>query len=173
MSRLRNRVVFLCLVKLRNFHWPPLALQVKMLTVAQEALEPGAGPAPAPRLHPSSPCPCRSGLDLPSHARLLTQGWRTCCSSAETLGPSSGCSWHPLVLRSLLQLPRKASPSPRTRRPQVIFSFILHTVSFLVSCLSLPPARLWVPCGQDPCLPRAWRRVAAINSPGMISRKYK
>lgn len=139
MSRLRNRVVFLCLVKLRNFHWPPLALQVKMLTVAQEALKPGAGPAPAPRLHPSSPCPCRSGLDLPSHARLLTQGWRTCCSSAETLGPSSGCSWHPLVLRSLLQFPRKASPSPRTW-PSPGHLLVHSPYSFLLGFVPVSPA---------------------------------
>lgn len=67
-------------MKLRNFHWPPLALRIKMLTVAQAALTPVPGPAPAPRLHPSLPCPCRSGLELPSHTRLLTQGWHTYCS---------------------------------------------------------------------------------------------
>lgn len=153
-------------MKLRNFHWPPLALRIKMLTVAQAALTPVPGPAPAPRLHPSLPCPCRSGLELPSHTRLLTQGWHTYCSLsgnampilwglADTLSCSGLCCTSP----------EKPPHRPRPGCPRVIFLFAFHTVSFLVSCLSLPPARLWVP--------RAWCRVPAINSPRMISRKYK
>lgn len=134
MSRLRNRVVFLCLVKLRNFHWPPLALQVKMLTVAQEALHlrlactplrlaPAALAWTSPHMPGSSP---RAGAP----AVPLRKRWARPLGAAGTLSCSDLCC----------DCPEKPPDRPGPGRPRSSScSLSIQFPSWFRACLSRQP----------------------------------